>query len=260
MSEPLTVTKEISKTEISKSWGPISGILWVFLIYLVPQIIVGLIISIYPVIKHWNNARAQSWIDNATSAQFVYTLLVEAVSVLIVWSLIRYYKSSWKFIGLMWPKLKDIFYALSGFVTYFIVYAILIDATTRLIPSLNINQQQSIGFNNATTVAELLMAFASLVILPPIAEEIIFRGFLYQGLRRKWSFRTATVITSVLFATPHLLEGAGGLLWVGAIDTFVLSIILCYLREKTGRLAASMGVHALKNGVAFIALFILHTH
>ena len=71
----------------------------------------------------------------------------------------------------------------------------------------------------------------------------------------------AIIITSLIFASPHLLEsGSGGLLWIAGIDTFVLSLVLCWVREKTGRLYAGMGIHALKNTVAFISLFLLHVH
>lgn len=69
---------------------------------------------------------------------------------------------------------------------------------------------------------------------------------------------SATLITSVLFGLPHLLTGKEGILWVAMIDTFALSLILCFLREKTGSLYASILVHALKNTVAFGAIFVLH--
>ena len=42
------------------------------------------------------------------------------------------------------------------------------------------------------------------------------------------------------------------------LDTFILSLVLIYLREKTGGLWASITLHAFKNGVAFVALFALH--
>ena len=45
------------------------------------------------------------------------------------------------------------------------------------------------------------------------------------------------------------------------IDTFILSLTLIWLREKTGRLYASMGLHGLKNFIAFIQLYpIIHFH
>ena len=101
-----------------------------------------------------------------------------------------------------------------------------------------------------------MLVFISLVLLPPVVEEIVARGFLYTGLRSKLPKIVAALITSALFAAAHLQWGSGApLLWVAALDTFTLSLVLVYLREKTGGLAASMGVHMLKNGLAFVVLF-----
>jgi membrane protease YdiL (CAAX protease family) len=62
----------------------------------------------------------------------------------------------------------------------------------------------------------------------------------------------------LLFAAAHLQWGSGApLLWVAAIDTFVLSMVLSTLREKTGSLWSAIGLHAIKNGVAFTLLFVL---
>ena len=66
----------------------------------------------------------------------------------------------------------------------------------------------------------------------------------------------AAIVTSLIFASAHLPEGVGGLLWVGFIDTFILSMVLVYLREKTNGLYSGMMLHALKNGVAFYVLYL----
>jgi membrane protease YdiL (CAAX protease family) len=98
-------------------------------------------------------------------------------------------------------------------------------------------------------------------VLPPIVEETVFRGFIFTGLRGKLKFVWAAVLTSLLFATAHLEFGSGKpLLWVAGLDTFTLSLALCYLREKTGSLWPGILLHALKNGVAFLSLFVLAIH
>jgi membrane protease YdiL (CAAX protease family) len=78
---------------------------------------------------------------------------------------------------------------------------------------------------------------------------------LKKGLNVFW----ACAITSSLFAIAHLQVGSGEpLLWSAAVDTFVLSLILIYLREKTGSLWTSVGLHSLKNFIAFLGLFVFH--
>ncbi len=105
----------------------------------------------------------------------------------------------------------------------------------------------------------LILTFISLVILPPLAEEIMVRGFLYSSLKKAMPVAWAVIATSAIFAAAHLPEGgAAGPLYIAALDTFVLSLVLIYLREKTGSLWSSITLHMIKNGVAFVALFILH--
>lgn len=254
------VDQAVAAQNSPKYWGPFAGISWALLIYLVPQLLGGFVISIYPLLHHWSTARTNNWLTNATTAQFAYTVFVEVVAVSMVAMLLSHYRAAWRYIGLMWLRWKDTLYAVAAFGIYLTLYAIMVEIVIKLFPSFNATQQQNVGFQNTTTAIELWMAFISLVVLPPIAEEIIFRGFLYKGIRRKWNVVVATLVTSVCFAAPHLLEGVGGLLWVGALDTFILSVVLCGLREKTDRIGPGMIVHALKNGLAFAVLFLFHSH
>jgi len=62
---------------------------------------------------------------------------------------------------------------------YFPVFFITLAVLRVLIPTLDINQQQQIGFEPATTRPELLLVFTSLVLLPPLIEEMLCRGFLF---------------------------------------------------------------------------------
>jgi membrane protease YdiL (CAAX protease family) len=160
--------------------------------------------------------------------------------------------------GLRWV---DVVYALAGFALYFVGYAIVLTIATHIFPSINVDQKQELGFQNTSGTINLFLTFLSLVILPPIVEETVFRGFVFSGLKNKLPFIYAAIGTSLLFASAHLQYGSGKpLLWIAALDTFTLSMVLCYLRQKTGGLWAGIFLHALKNGIAFVSLFLLHAH
>jgi membrane protease YdiL (CAAX protease family) len=153
---------------------------------------------------------------------------------------------------------KDI-RVLLGLPAYLLLYFVALSIITRFVPHLNVNQKQQLGFNNPAGATQLILTFISLVVLPPIAEEIIFRGLIYTSLKKKLPIWLAAIVTCGLFAAGHLSEGgSSGPLYIAAIDTFSLSLVLIYIREKTGRLYAGMTLHALKNCIAFIALFALH--
>lgn len=236
---------------------------FVLVLYILTQVVAGILISIYPAFQHWTNDQTTEWLNSSVGAQFGYMVLVEAATLGGLWWFLRRHKSNFRALGLTRrPKLLDPLLSAGGFGVYFVVYIILVMVMSWLVPSLNVNQEQDVGFSSATGLIALSMTFISLVILPPITEEILMRGFLFGSLRRKLPFLVAAVLTSAIFASGHLTGGAKGspLLWIAFIDTFILSIVLCYLREKTGRLWAGIGLHMIKNGVAFVSLFLLHVH
>ncbi len=188
--------------------------------------------------------------------KFLTALFIDAAAVGLVFLFLRRRRAKAFDIGLKRPLLRDLGYVLVGYGVYFVTYLTSVQALSGL-PGFKVEQKQELGFTPGISGSSLWLVFATLVILPPIAEEIIVRGFLYTGLRSKFKMLPAALITSLIFASAHLQAGSGNpLLWIAALDTFVLSMVLVYLREKTGSLAASMGLHALKNFIAFAALFI----
>ena len=223
------------------------------------QLIAGFIISLYPLIRHWSVAQGNSWLTNSIFAQFIFVLLAETIAVGVIIFFLKKTKRGLSSIGLRRPAWTDPIFGLMGLPAYFVIYFVLVNIVIQLAPHLNVNEKQQIGFTGASGAGNIILTFISLVILPPIAEEIIFRGLIYSNLRKKMKMWLAAIITSLLFAAGHLPEGgSAGPLYIAAIDTFSLSLVLVYLREKTGGLYASMTLHALKNLIAFIALFALH--
>lgn len=222
------------------------------------QVVAGTIISLIPAVNRWSSAHASAWLGSSIAAQFTYVLIADALLVLGVAGLLKLFRWDWRAIGLVRPRLRHILVGMGAVVPYYLLYVIVVLIMGALIPSLNVAQKQDIGFNSVHGSAALVLTFISLAVLPPLAEEIAMRGFLYTGLR-KWLPRIAAgVCVSVLFGAAHLAEGgAAGPLWIGAIDTFTLSLVLVFLREKTGNLWAGITLHALKNSIAFVLLFVV---
>jgi membrane protease YdiL (CAAX protease family) len=238
------------------TWNPWETLGVTVAIYFVSQILGAALIYIYPLTQGWSQNQANYWFEHNIYGQFLLVLAVEAISLLLLALYLRRRKASFKTIGLKPPRwLRDAGYVILGFGVYFTVYLIVLGILSGMV-HIDVNQQQQIGFDNAHGI-QLLPVFISLAILPPIAEEIIVRGFLYSGLKKTLPVFWAVLITSVMFATAHLQAGSGQpLLWVAGIDTFILSLVLIYLREKTDSLYASIGLHMLKNTIAFLGLFV----
>ncbi len=122
------------------------------------------------------------------------------------------------------------------------------------------------------------------VIVAPLFEELVFRGFLlpaiaiaadYFTLPRtanreqdlatlaRWrtsdTFSTnslifASVVTSLAFAAIHAPQL--GYAWAAVALLWTVSMVLCYIRIRFRSLAASTIVHACYNGSVFLALFV----
>ena len=143
-----------------------------------------------------------------------------------------------------WPTWTDIGLAPVGFIVSLILAAGLV-AIFNLFPWFDAEQVQDVGFNTYLIVA-------------PIVEEIVFRGWLYGKLRPMLSEKMsdmASMIISIFLVS--LLFGIIHLQWNVGVNVFALSVVLCGLREITGTIYAGMLVHMLKNGIAFYLLYIL---
>ncbi len=144
---------------------------------------------------------------------------------------------------------RDIVYVLAGYGVYFVASIVVVGLSAILLPGIDLDEKQNVGFENVQGGIELGLAFVVLVVLAPLVEEVVFRGFLFGRLRKKTNFFVSAFLTSLAFAVVHLQLNVG-------IDVFVLSIILCYLREKTGAIWASVCVHMMKNALAFAVIFL----
>ena len=240
-------------------WNPWFGIGFAAVVFYASQLFAGVVVMIYPYAQHWSTTRSTDWLNSSTYAQFVYVLLAEAVMLGLLYLYLLRHSSTFKTIGLKRPRWRDPLYGLLAAPAYYVVYLLMVGIVSHYVPGLNVDQHQDIGFSDVHGALQLSLTFISLVVLPPLAEEIMMRGFLYSSLKKIMKIVPAAIATSLIFAALHLPEGgAAGPLYIAALDTFILSLFLVYLREKTGSLWASITLHAIKNGVAFLTLFVIH--
>lgn len=87
----------------------------------------------------------------------------------------------------------------------------------------------------------LVLAALVAVLLGPLLEELLFRGFLQSALTRVAGARGALVISSALFAALHGVAGLPVL--------FALSLFLGWLQLRTRSLLVPWSAHALHNAV-----------
>ncbi len=95
----------------------------------------------------------------------------------------------------------------------------------------------------------VLLWFA-LIIAAPFFEEILFRGFLFEGLRHSsLGFIGTAILTSALWAGIHLQYGLYEIVII-----FFVGLILAYAKAKTGSLYIPIAMHSLMNFAAVVEI------
>ena len=223
--------------------------LWVFVSIITAQFIIGWLMILI--------------LGRETLNQPVWTAAYSALSYIVAMALIilvpkRWVKTSRDELGLKgWPTWTDIGLSPVGFIVSLILAAGL-TALFSVFPWFNANEAQDVGFSVYMSGGERIVAFLILVVVAPVVEEIIFRGWLYGKIRErlvgkmpeKVGILISILVVSVLFGAVHLQ-------WNVGVNVFCLSVVLCALREVTGTIYAGILTHMIKNGVAFYLLYVL---
>ena len=218
--------------------------IWVFASVVASQLLVGFL-----TIAIVGKDNAGSPVVTALYSLISYILAL-ALIIFVPTTFIKKWGTSREELGLReLPTWTDIGLAPVGFIVSLILAAGLA-AFFSIFPWFNISEAQNVGFSTYIAGGEKLIAFIVLVVLAPVVEEVIFRGFLYGKLRAKLGVASSILITSLIFAILHFQ-------WNVSVNVFALSVVLCTLREVTGTIYASILTHMVKNGVAFYLLYVL---
>lgn len=226
------------------SWGPISAFMGTVLAFLIPQVIIAFVAvnfdeSVLTVIG------GLPWLSLALQ------LGVSLATVLFSFGFVYGSGSELKVIGFKLGNYVDLLKKL--FAVFFIYLGVSLSISmilAQILPEEIIDQAQELGFSETLSGINLIPVGLALIVVAPITEEILFRGFLFKGLRKKLSFVPAAFISGALFALAHYQINVG-------IDVFIMSIGLAWLYENTGSIWAPILMHMLKNALAFVLVFIV---
>lgn len=217
---------------------------WVLLcFFLVAAAVFGVLLQYVPPLEQLFDTT----IGQLLAGGLIY-LLVLFLVILPIWA-IRNFQYVLKVLGVTKRPGREILWLPALMWAAYMGATILAAVIASFAPWIDMDQVQDTGFQDLGLPVEYAAAFVALVVLPPIAEELLFRGYLFGRLREKFGFWVTSIIVSVVFGIVHLQ-------WNVGVDVAVLSLFLCYLRERTGSIWASIVLHSLKNGVAYFLLFI----
>jgi membrane protease YdiL (CAAX protease family) len=94
-----------------------------------------------------------------------------------------------------------------------------------------------------------MLLFGMAGIGAPFFEELFFRGSLWTGLRQRYPFYLASILTTLVFAALHPM--------VDWLSIFGMGMVCACLREARQSLVPSIVLHCLQNSLTFISLSLL---
>jgi len=168
---------------------------------------------------------------------------------------LKFREPFWQTIG--WRKLDSGIiprsFAYAGLVFAGVVISFLVDAASNLHPPKGNLPIDAIYQDRLSAFLFLLMA----VLLAPLVEETIFRGYIYPAIAKSWGVVVSVLITGALFGLLHGFQ-LGGALWQIAL-LVIVGIIFTWIRATARTVMASYCMHVGYNSFLFVG-FLVSTH
>jgi membrane protease YdiL (CAAX protease family) len=145
-----------------------------------------------------------------------------------------------QYLGLVRPSKRDLILGLA------ILFALLVAATAAVTWYVFVTPSGSTAshslFANGTT-ATLLWIWPAGVVIAPVSEELMFRGFLFRGWEKTWLGAGGTImLTAASWALLHTNKN-----WLGVVITFVAGLLLGWMRQRSGSTILTILLHGTNN-------------
>lgn len=105
--------------------------------------------------------------------------------------------------------------------------------------------------------AWVFVAAFVICVLAPLAEEFLFRGFVFPALKPRLGVIAAALLSGAIFGSIHItnyLEEPSRLAAASIITLITLGTLFALLFWKTGSLLPCIALHAINNSLAFGAM------
>lgn len=236
------------KTQIKVPWR-ISDALIIFLAAWVgvPVLVILALVALaqpIPALANYLNALK----DGQVMASFGLVVIDAIVALGLVALMLKRYRASWSDLGLRRFNLpRAILYLVVVLIALVLVTGAAFTIITALWPSFNASQPQVNEFTKSLTPSTRHFSFAALVIIPPLIEETVFRGFIFPAFAMRVGPVKGAIITSLLFGLAHWQLNV-------SVYTLVLSLLLCMMYWRLRSIWPGIFFHMLNNYLVFLTL------
>jgi uncharacterized protein len=229
---------EISKpAKLSRPWGPWATVGWTLLSILVLGVaqVVGVLIFVVFRFATNRSVKVEELVTNG-DAWFLATLVSTPATVGLIALLIKFrgYPAR-DYLALRWPTWRSAMIAFGGM-------AVLLFATdlTSFLLGRPLVPVVMVDVYRTAWLPTLLLA---MIVLAPLGEETLFRGFLYQGIAASRAGPiVAIVVSTVVFSLMHVQYD-----WYGILAVAATGLYLGVVRYRAGSLFLTMLLHAVGN-------------
>ncbi len=145
------------------------------------------------------------------------------------------------YLGLIWPRRSELVFGVAVTVALIVAGNIL----SWILGNNIVTPFQLDIFRTASQAGllPLLLLWFAVVVVTPVGEEILFRGFLFRGWLRSAGYAWVVIaVTSVIWALIHVQYD-----WYVTGQIFVFGLMLGWMRWATGSTLLTILLHALIN-------------
>lgn len=234
--------------QLQVPWGAKQALLAFALVWIGLPILIVVIARVFsPYIPSLNDFLA-GLVNGNVNAEFFNAIIDAVAGLALVGYYLHKYKVKWSAVG--WRKF-NFWKALGTLVAIFVIFlvgvTVLLAVVSILIPAFNANQTQSNDFTGTVAKHHRVISLLALVIIPPIIEETVFRGFIFPAFAKRWGTVAGAVTSSVLFGLAHLQANI-------SLYTFFLGLLLCFMYVRLKSVFPGMALHMLNNYLALLAM------
>ncbi len=179
-------------------------------------------------------------------AQSIAIVLLESVYLLPVVLILAWRRVHWKHLGFRkfeWGTLGLGCGLLVGGYAIIMVHNILLDF-------LGVELQGEAIAKMLAALDSPVWFFTVAVVFAPLVEEMFFRGFLFQGLRSRYGWINAMLVSSAIFALGHLDLAS-------LIPTFILGNVLAYVYHRSNSVWPGILLHFLNNAFSSCVAYLV---
>jgi membrane protease YdiL (CAAX protease family) len=231
-----------------KIWGYFATFGWALLAYLIASVVAFVLLYLWDPVTFRIDIELSDAMKSApyvSLTTIVTNIFLVGFLIGVVWIARATAKD---YLAMTWPSRQEV---IVGLVSLVILLPVL-DALAYLVGQPIIPAFVVDVYKSAQSTGSLPLLWLAIVIAAPVAEEIIFRGFIFRGWVRPTTQRPmiGILFVTVLFTVIHIQYN-----WFGLLQVFMIGLLLTWTRWRSGSMLLPMAMHVIANFYAMMQAF-----